>query len=262
MGRYKKNRRGCYIGRNRFKISVFKFILWIFIFVIILSFLLIYIFNIRFSKVISRYSNVEVKRFANNLINTTVNEEIGDFDLDNLFIVTTGSDGVIKTIDYNTKDVNQLLENITRALQDKIILLESGDASHLNLISNFSGKNFYNYKYGVIAEIPFGIVFNNTLLTNIGPVIPLRFSFVGYVSSNLNTKVKNYGINNLYLEMSAVVEINMRITLPANSEDVSIVTDVPIHMKVIQGVVPDFYSSGLGRNSNLYSLPTDGIGVQ
>ncbi len=205
----------------------------------------------------SRYSNVEVKRFANNLINTTVNEEIGSFNLDNLFVVTTGSDGVIKTIDYNTIDVNQLLENITMALQDKIILLESGNSSHLNLIDNFSGSNFYNYEYGVIAEIPFGIVFSNTLFTNMGPIIPLRFSFVGYVNSNLNTEVSSYGINNIYIEMSAIVEINMRITLPVNSEDVSIITEVPIHMKVIQGVVPDFYSGGFDTNSNLYSLPTD-----
>ena len=109
-----------------------------------------------------------------------------------------------------------------------------------------------NLKKGIIFRIPSGIVFNNSLLTNIGPKIPVRFTLVGDVLSGINTKVTNYGINNALLEVSVNIKLTLKVILPISTKEVNVETNVPIAIKMIQGNVPNYYSNGLNSN---FSIP-------
>ena len=85
------------------------------------------------------------------------------------------------------------------------------------------------------------VVFGNSLLSNIGPKIKIRLSLLGDITSNIETEVKPYGINNAYIEMRIYLEVTARIILPFVSEKVVISNVIPISMNVVQGSVPDGY---------------------
>ena len=66
---------------------------------------------------------------------------------------------------------------------------------------------------------------------------------LGDVTSNIETEVKPYGINNAYIEMRISLTVTARIVLPFVSEKVVISNVIPISMNVVQGTVPEAYIS-------------------
>ena len=103
----------------------------------------------------------------------------------------------------------------------------------------YGNKN--NIEGGVIAEIPFFVIFGNSMLANIGPKIKLRLNILGDITSNIETEVKPYGINNAYVEMRVSLTVTARIILPFVSEKVVISNLIPLSMNIVQGSVPNGY---------------------
>ena len=66
----------------------------------------------------------------------------------------------------------------------------------------------------------------------------------------MKTNIKEYGINNALLEVSILVEVNMRVNLPFVSDNISISSSLPVSVKLIQGTIPDFYNGMLQSSSN------------
>jgi len=222
------------------------------------SFFLIKVMSKKINPVIYKYSSAEVERFTTILLNHSVNETIVDKIDEELFKVEKDQAGKIQTLDYNTKEVNKLLEDITKNVQKDLLNLEHGLIDELNVSENFKGKNFPKVKSGVICELPMTSIFSNSLLANVGPIIPIKLSFVGAVSTNLNTKIKSYGINNLYLEINIRVEVTERITMPMMTEEVKATVDIPLSIKIIEGDIPNYYyQNGINKNSNSYILPIE-----
>ena len=220
------------------------------------SFFLIKLIATKVNPIIYRYSTVEAKRFTTILINSSVSRNIAKNIDEDLFKVEKDSSGNIQMLDYNTKKVNNLLEKITKNVQDELLNLEHGKIDNLNVSDSLKGKNFSKVKRGVVCELTTSSIFSNSLLANIGPTIPIKLSFVGAVVTNLNTKVKSYGINNLFLEVNIHIEIDERITMPMMTKEIKVAVDIPLTMKVIQGKIPNYYyQNGLVENSNSYSLP-------
>lgn len=220
------------------------------------SFFLIKLIATKVNPIIYRYSTVEAKHFTTILINSSVSRNIAKNIDEDLFKVEKDSSGNIQMLDYNTKKVNNLLEKITKNVQDELLNLEHGKIDNLNVSDSLKGKKFSKVKSGVVCELPTSSIFSNSLLANIGPTIPIKLSFVGAVVTNLNTKVKSYGINNLFLEVNIHIEIDERITMPMMTKEIKVAVDIPLTMKVIQGKIPNYYyQNGLVENSNSYSLP-------
>ena len=115
--------------------------------------------------------------------------------------------------------------------------------------SSLSGINYQFIDSGIVCEVPLGALTGNGFVANLGPVIPLRMSFLGQVSSHLKTKVTSYGINNLLLEVYVEVEIKGKISLPKSSDIVAIKVEAPLSIKVISGVVPNYYGGIIDKNS-------------
>ena len=55
--------------------------------------------------------------------------------------------------------------------------------------SSIEGSNFRGVESGLVCEIPIGSLTGNGFLNNLGPVVPIKMSFLGQVSSTLKTKV-------------------------------------------------------------------------
>ena len=89
------------------KILIVTFVAWL-IAITIINFM-----GKRLNNSLLNYVNIESKRIANNVVNYTVNETIAKNADDDLFEITKNSRGEIELLDYKTKEVNQLLKEIT-----------------------------------------------------------------------------------------------------------------------------------------------------
>ena len=221
----------------------------------VLSFFLIQVSSTKINSILYNYINLETKRVTSNVVNASVNDVLSDEINTNLFIVKKNSADEIETIDYDTKRVNALLKKISVVIQNKLILLEEGKLKALSVASSFKGNKFHYVKDGVICEIPIGTLSGNGFLSNVGPTIPVKMSFMGQVNCNLNTKITNYGINNMYLEINVHVEIEEKITMPKMSKDSTLKIDAPLTIKIIQGTVPQYYGGIITQDSRIFSLP-------
>ena len=103
----------------------------------------------------------------------------------------------------------------------------------------------------IICEIPFGLTTGSSLLSNIGPKIPVKISLVGDVSTNFSTEIVEYGINNALLKVIVNISVTTKVILPITSEDLTINANIPIGMKVIQGKIPNYYLNGFTTKSNI-----------
>ena len=110
-----------------------------------------------------------------------------------------------------------------------------------------------NLKNGIIYEVPIGVVFGNSFLSNVGPKIPVRIKYSGNVGLDVKTKVKEYGINSALIEVYIYVEVTQRTILPFQSKDIKLTSQIPVIMKVVKGEVPN-YISGINKS---YSLPLE-----
>ena len=221
----------------------------VFFFCIFISFFCVSILGNKVNHILLNYLNLEVERVTANVIDVSVNDVLANELVDDLFNVSKNSNNEIEMIDYNTKEVNSLLKKINENIYSKLLRLEEGKVDDFVLSSSLLGNNYKKVKSGIVCEIPMGSLTGNGFLSNLGPVIPIKMSFLGHVNSSLKTKVTSYGINNLYLEIYVHVEVKERISLPRSSKDITIEIDAPLSIKIMSGVVPEYYGGIIDKNS-------------
>lgn len=231
----------------------------IFIFSLLLLFIsLIFIIDYIGNKItpgVISYAESELEKFTTRIINSVISTEIEKFQIEELFIITKDNNDYIKTIDYNPIVVNSILSNITTKVDRLLRNVENGE----NLFE-LSDEILENYdieklKKGIIFEMAITTIFDNPLLSNIGPKIPIKIFMLGSTSSNINTKITNYGINNALIETSIIIDLKLQIVLPYKTEKVSFQNSIPISLKLIQGIVPNYYFNGIDKNSSSFILP-------
>ena len=240
--------------RKKIVIKKRNLLIFSFVLVFIIIILLFKIINERINPILFDYATLESRKFASIIINKAIEKNVAtDLVIEDLYIVSKKENNEITSVDFNPAIVNKVLTKVTSSVQMNLKNLEEGN---LDLLEASDDVLIYydkeNLKKGIIFRIPSGIVFNNSLLTNIGPKIPVRFTLVGDVLSGINTKVTNYGINNALLEVSVNIKLTLKVILPISTKEVNVETNVPIAIKMIQGNVPNYYSNGLNSN---FSIP-------
>ena len=240
--------------RKKIVIKKINLLIFSFVVVFIIIILLFKIINERINPILFDYATLESRKFASIIINKAIEKNVAtDLVIEDLYIVSKKENNEITSVDFNPAIVNKVLTKVTSSVQMNLKNLEEGN---LDLLEASDDVLIYydkeNLKKGIIFRIPSGIVFNNSLLTNIGPKIPVRFTLVGDVLSGINTKVTNYGINNALLEVSVNIKLTLKVILPISTKEVNVETNVPIAIKMIQGNVPNYYSNGLNSN---FSIP-------
>ena len=212
--------------------------------IILLIFSIIYIFKIFNQKALPQfisYSEIETKKIVSNIISNTITEEItNNINMDDLFIILRDSNGDIQSIDFNSSMVNKILVDSSKSVEQNLKYLEKGQIDKLNL-SNYNNEKLKN---GIIYELPSGIIFNNTLLNNILPKIPIKMNLIGNVLAKLTTSVDSYGINNALIKVNINIEAEVKILMPFVSSNTLLNVDVPIIIKILEGRVPSYYFGG------------------
>ena len=222
LKRYKKRKISSYI----------TFLFFIIILSLICAFLVIDYFSKKSNEILFPMAESKTRKVVTMIINDACDES---FISDNLYEIVRENNDEIKMITYNSFEVTKLINEVTSNIEDMIRGIEEGDINYYGEEDNNDG--------GVIGVIPFGVIFGNSLLGNVGPKIKIRLKLLGDVTSNIETEVKLYGINNAYIEMRISLTVTARIVLPFVSEKVVISNVIPISMNVVQGTVPEAYIS-------------------
>lgn len=240
--------------KRKFVLKKMNVVVLSLIFIFILVILLFKIINDKVNPILLSYAELETKKFASIIINKAIEKNVAnDLVIDDLYIVSKNDNNEISSVDFNPVIVNKVLTKVTSSVQMNIKNLEEGNLDLLEVSDDvlmYYDKE--NLKKGIIFKIPSGVIFNNSLLANLGPKIPVRFTLVGDVITGIKTNVTNYGINNALLEISVNVKLTLKVILPISTREISVETDVPIAIKMIQGTVPNYYSNGLNSN---FSIP-------
>lgn len=219
--------------KNKKKTFIYK--KRIFIIIIILSLLIgthqliknisYYYLNYSEKEVIKIIDTASGKGITDKILNEIKDKE--------LYTVSKNSFGEIEMIDYNSYLVNLFLRDVSKNISDSLDEQE-----------NSKKIAFY---------VPLGSIFQNPILNNKGPKIPVRMEIIGSVFSNMNIKIKEYGINNCLIEMYVHIEIKEKVILPVLSKTIVVKNDIPVSYKIIKGVVPSYYGKSMEKSSDIYS---------
>lgn len=216
--------------------------------IILIIISIIFIFNYINKKIMPiflEYAEFQASKIATYVISKAVDEEVSqNLDLEDLFISTTDSTGNIKSIDFNPITINKISNMIKANIFEYLEDLENGNIEKIKNTSLFSSR----INEGIVFEIPTGVVFDNIILTNLGPKIPVKLNLVGDILTNISTKVTEYGINNAVIEVMVNVEVYEQVILPFTTKKITITTDIPIALKLIQGEIPSYLFNNLKNN--------------
>lgn len=222
LKRYKKNNISSYISMSIIIICLS----------LTFSFFIINYFSLQTNNILLPMAESKVRKVVTMIINSACDETMISKDL---FEVNKDNNNEIKMITYNSFEVTKLINEVTSNVENKLRLFENGEMDYYG--------NTYKQESDVIAEIPFGVIFGNALLSNIGPKIKIRLNILGDIISNIETEVKPYGINNAYVELRIKLEVTARIVLPFASEKIVISNVIPLSMNIVQGTIPEGYIS-------------------
>lgn len=239
--------------KRRRKNNVLNIITLLIIIIIIIVIYILKLFNNKALPKFISYSEIETKKIVSSVVNSAVMEETyKNANLDNLFITTKDNNGNIKSIDFDPNCVNKILVDTYKVVEQNMIYLETGQVEKLNLLNkNLSLYDSNKLKKGIIYELPSGIIFNNVILNNIFPKIPVKIDLIGNILCRLDSDVKSYGINNALITVNIVVEVEVKILLPFVSKNTKIVESIPIVMKIIEGNIPSYYFDGYLSNPSI-----------
>ncbi len=202
--------------------------------------------------IIIKYATSETERIANVILNDVVNIDEDYFNED-LFEISRDNDGNIELINFDTKVTNRLLKDINDKAMKRLSAIEKGDTTDIELSDSLKGTRLTFLDDGVVCDIPIGSLFHNGLIVNLTTSIPIRFSFIGTVSSNIVTNVKEYGFNNALIEVGIEVTIKEKITMPHSTESIPITTKVNLTTQIIQGSVPNYYNGAFSASSQVFA---------
>lgn len=214
----------------------YKFLLFIIIFILSLEWinLLGKMVNSNFTFLIKQ----NVKKEINHYLFYSFSKEVAEkFKVDDLISLNLNKKDEIISVDYNIDKVYVLL------------------GESLEIFYNNLEKIDFSMNYKVndknILWVPLGIGNKNILISNFGPKIPIKIDILTDSSMGYKTKVKNYGINNVLLELYLDISVSSSLLTPVSKEEIKDNFSILIASRIIAGSVPDYYNGILESTSPL-----------
>ena len=152
------------------------------------------------------YAKMQTNKLSTALVNKAIQTTIlKDLKEDEIVEVTFQENGVASSVEFNTYSINKITSKVSSSVYSHLKYVEEGNIEKIeydklglevdsNLLSN-----------GIIYEIPYGMALNNALLANLGPRLPVRFTLLGEITSQVVCEVTQYGINNQVITYLAML---------------------------------------------------------
>lgn len=244
-----------YLKKERKKLKKTQILIFSIILILVITIFLVSKIGKIINVKLMSYAEVESKKISKTIINYAVNDVVvNNLKKNNLFEIQKNNQGEIQMIDFDTANVNSLLNDINQNILNYFRMLEHGETDNLDFVKRVLPGN-HKIEDGIIMEIPSGLVLGNSLFSNIGPKIPVKISMIGDLESNISTNINKYGINNAIINVNVEITAFERVILPMYTKETVVKSKIPISIKIIQGAIPNYYISGIDNNSKLNILP-------
>ena len=202
----------------------------------VLTFLLLYYFNNKFIKTLNTFIDVDAKKISSYVVNKSI-MDIGSFNSDKYLIKSDSG------ITYNINEINKYRSKLARVVQENFSKIEYGNFNDYPDYIQFDRKRYKYVRSGFLCEVNFNSINNLVILSNVGPTIPIKLTFLGDIGIYIDIKIKEYGINNVVVQLNAVVLISNQVSMPLNSSVQKIKIIEPISMDIVEGKIPNYYSN-------------------
>ncbi|NFN17627.1 sporulation protein YunB [Clostridium botulinum] len=166
---------------------------------------------------LDRVAEMTVRTRVLNIINSNSVKLFADeFNYNEMIKIEKDKDGNITLIQADTVKLNYL-------------------ASKLSIQCNEELQNLEDIK----IKIPLGWFTENSIYYNLGPQMAIRVEDVGNINANYESAFESAGINQTRHRIYLNVESKVRVILPFKTNEVEIVTKVPVSDTIIVGKIPE-----------------------
>lgn len=212
--------------------------------------------NSRLNPIFLEYAEVQTKKIASLVISRAINSRVTNvMDVNDIIEeVPTESTNMVTTR-FNTEIINRVRADTTTLVQSH---LEQAEQGNLELLPegefDFDAEAMQK-KGGIVFFIPLGQAANIPLIGNLGPKIPIRFHLIGNVESSIGTDIREFGINNAYVEVYIHMKVNVQIIIPLATTTSVVEQRIPVAIGLVKGPVPHIYTSGDGSAAPSVEVP-------
>ena len=206
-----------------------SFVIKLTIVIFLIIFLMYYFFVV--SPIIKTYTSAETQAVTEEAINRAVSNVINQsLKYDSLIDISYTASGDIASFTANQFEINSISREIVEQAQIEMQTL---------------GDKGLNINLGTFSGIPF--------LIGRGPIINLKLTPIGAVSSNFESTFESVGINMTKHTLYLYINVHVNIVLPIKSYDIYTSNQVLLAESIIIGKVPEVYLNGgsLGEALNL-----------
>ncbi|MFS0576526.1 sporulation protein YunB [Sporosarcina sp. 179-K 3D1 HS] len=214
--------------------------------------LFFYIVNMRLTPIYVQYAEVQTQKIAAHVISKAINSRTADVLDINEIIVNIPDDSGMVTTKFNTEIISRAMAEIHSLVEAH---LEQAEAGNLDMLPMQEDIEYDPQKMeshgGVVFFVPIGQATNIPMLGNLGPKIPIRFHVIGDVSATVETDIREFGINNAYVEVNIALKVNVQIIVPLATRKSVIEQKIPVAIGLIRGTVPHIYNRGEGSTPSL-----------
>lgn len=216
-----------------------KLFLLIIIQIIVLTFLMYTIYTKNCSKKIIKIAEIKIEKYIKNILSNKINCKIlNENDINDILILNKNESGEILYVDYDLNKTYDILKKITDILYKEI------DSNELKEI-----KNINNYR---VLSLPLFINSKNFFTVNYGPKIYVSFKPISTILTNIKSKITDYGLNNVLVELYINLNITSNVITPFINNERVYTYDILIASKVINGRVPIMYGPEIKSKSSLF----------
>ena len=206
----------------------------------IISAIIIRWLSLSLTPVIVKYGVYESENIVVKMVNGILDEMLTT-EVENE-IINYNED--IISLNFNVSTLNSIYITMINKLQFYLHKLEKGnyDDPFFEKIGVTKKNNLL--ESGLVYSVPVSRTFNNSLLSNLGGEITVRYRIAGNINGAIMSEIKEYGINNAMVEIYIKINSKMQIMAPMFSEETAIQIKAPLVMKILQGNIPEsFYGS-------------------
>lgn len=219
----------------------------IIIIIIVLILIFLHYYDIRMNKALIDYSASKLEEITTLYIKKDIAPK--NVELNNLISVNLNKNEEITYIDIDMDYAREIMVQIVKKIQSNIFRLENGK------IEDFNNSNELKSKKGILyMEIPLLINKNKSILSSIGPKVPIKLSFYEHVLGNVETKITEYGINNALINVYMIITLEQKLYLPYKEEKLSRDYSIILGSKIVTGKVPSIYGDGYKKTSSIIEM--------
>ncbi|WP_173915742.1 sporulation protein YunB [Halobacillus sp. Marseille-Q1614] len=243
--------------------TVGKRILLTMVFLMIFTALCLWLIDRGITPAIQGIAETRAQQLARDAINEAVSKQLAeDLHFEDLVRIEKDNEGKIVYMGWNSALVNRTLRDTTFRVQHFLKRMEMNELPledttlEPDLVSDDSNRDL-GKEPATLVEIPLGMATNNTVLSNLGPNIPVQLRIIGDVQTQFKNDITEYGINSAHFQLWINFKVSLRVVIPFSTETITVTNDIPVDSAVIPGEVPNFYNGDGSGNSPSFSYPMD-----